>query len=136
MSTNPSVRAAAGDPDAATLDATALAKLRALDPGGQAGIVARVLSTFDASMVKLIARFDAARAGSDLAAVQHVAHTLRSSAASVGALDLARCCTEVELRLREQCLEGLDPLLDSMDRECRRALAAVRAMLSREGLTT
>ena len=66
------------------LDDAALGKLRDLDPGGQAGLVKRVLGTFETSLAKLMGQFEAARVSGDDAGLRHVAHTLRSSAAAIG----------------------------------------------------
>lgn len=131
MSTTPS-----NTPSAApALDAQALAKLRELDPTGRSGIVQRVLQTFDGSLVRLSQQFTAARAGGDLAGMKHVAHTLRSSAASVGALGLSKACGEVETRIRDGRSDGLPEALETMALECGLAAQAVRAMLDSAGNT-
>jgi HPt (histidine-containing phosphotransfer) domain-containing protein len=126
--------ATAGSASAATvLDAEAMQRLHELDPGDRAGIVARVLCTFEASLQRLMTQFDAARPVQDLAVLRHVAHTLRSSSASVGALALSRCCLEVETHIREQRGGDLGPALDALAAEAARAGAAVRAMLQTSG---
>jgi HPt (histidine-containing phosphotransfer) domain-containing protein len=118
---------------AVVLDPTALAKLQALDPTGRAGIVLRVLRTFEASLNKLMLQFDAARSCNELEGLRHVAHTLRSSSAAVGALQLSACCATVEALVRERRLDTLPAALDSMQAEGRRAGDAVRAMLDSMG---
>lgn len=82
----------------AALDAAAIARLRELDPNNQHGVVERVLTTYDASLRRLLAQADAGR--EQAATVAGVAHTLKSSSASVGALSLAAACAEIERRLR------------------------------------
>jgi HPt (histidine-containing phosphotransfer) domain-containing protein len=61
--------------------------------------------------------------------VARVAHTLKSSSASVGALELSRTCAEIEVRLREghdgELLTDIARLLAAGES----ALLAVRAML-------
>ncbi len=109
------------------LDPAALAQLRQLDPSGSSGLLARILSTFDASLTRLLAQLGEARKGADMAAYRHVAHTLKSSAASVGALELSRLCVEIESRARDQRSDGLEPLLDAMVSEARRLLGALQA---------
>jgi len=115
------------------LDAEALAKLRALDPDGRSGILLRVLGTFEGSLKRLMLQFEAARAGMDLPVLRHVAHTLRSSSASIGALALSRCCLELETRIRDGQTEGLESAAEALSAESARAAAAVRAMLDRPG---
>jgi hypothetical protein len=118
--------------DRLALDDAALGKLRDLDPGGRTGIVRRVLGAFDASLAKLTRQFEAARAAGDDAGLRHVAHTLRSSAASIGALDLSRCCQEIETQLRAGVAgrsPEMAPNLDAFVVESGRAAAAVRTIL-------
>jgi HPt (histidine-containing phosphotransfer) domain-containing protein len=108
------------------LDAGAIAKLRELDPGGRAGLVARVVSTYAASLDRLLAQLGAARRASDATALRHVAHTLKSSSASVGAQTLAGLCAEVEALLRDGPGDGLELRLDELAAEAARVLAAVK----------
>ncbi|HEY6135244.1 MAG TPA: Hpt domain-containing protein [Rubrivivax sp.] len=124
-----------GAPAPTVLDAEALDKLRALDPGGRAGILLRVLGTFEGSLKRLMLQFESARAGMDLPALRHVAHTLRSSSASIGALALSRCCLELETRIRDGQTEGLADAVEALSAESARAAVAVRAMLDRPGNT-
>lgn len=99
------------------LDAGALERLRALDPAGDNRLVERVLSAFHASLSKLLPRLVDARGRDDVAGVRYVAHTLKSSAASIGAERLSRLCAEVEQALRHRGLTGLDESLDDLTRE-------------------
>ena len=66
----------------------------------------------------------------DHEAVRHVVHTLQSSSASVGALELSRCCSEIENRLRAHQVDGLAQMLSRLDAEGERVLAAVRDLLA------
>jgi HPt (histidine-containing phosphotransfer) domain-containing protein len=126
-------RAAAEPVVSTVLDDTALGKLRALDPSGRAGILQRVLRTYDGSLQKLMLQFEAAASGGDVDGLRHVAHTLRSSSASVGALRLSARCGEVESLIRESHLDRLPPALEAMRVESHQVAAAVRAMLESEG---
>lgn len=115
-----------GDAWTQVLDAEALAKLHALDPQGQAGIVARVLAAYVSSLDRLAAQFGVARAAGDLSGLRHVAHTLKSSSASVGALALARLCASVEQQVRDGAgADLLAPQLDALGTEAARVLAAL-----------
>jgi histidine phosphotransfer protein HptB len=112
------------------LDAQALASLAELDPDGSAGLVPRVLRTFAGSMERLRAQLAAARERGDTHTQRLVAHTLKSSSASVGALQLSALCAEVERRTRDQQLDGLDDSLDQLDAEATRVAVAVQALLT------
>lgn len=86
---------------AAVLDAQALARLAELDPGGKAGLVQRVLDTYAKSGRRLIEQLQTAHAAGDAATVRHAAHTLKSSSASVGALELSSLCAATEALVRD-----------------------------------
>jgi len=120
------------EPEAVPLDAAALARLRELDPDGRHDVLRRVFTAFEASLLRMQQELGALDppAGQPAAdAVLRWAHTLKSSAASVGALALARTCSEVENRLRHEGLHTLaaDSLL--LRAQAGSVLAAVRAML-------
>jgi HPt (histidine-containing phosphotransfer) domain-containing protein len=109
------------------LDAQALARLQALDPHGNAGLVTRVLATYTQSLQRQLEQIRAARDRADLPAVRLAAHTLKSSSASVGALVFSGLCADAESRLRDGQEDGLGALLDALDVEGRRVLAALRS---------
>lgn len=108
------------------LDRESLERLRELDPGGQGALVERVLTTYAQSLGKLLDQLAAARAAGDAAGLRHVSHTLKSSSASVGALQLSQLCADIERRVRENQADGLETQLDAMADEGRRVLAALR----------
>lgn len=83
------------------LDAAALARLRELDPEGKHGVVVRVLTTYETALTRQLAQLRAEQAAPQGAALAALAHTLKSSSASVGALALARACEALEQRLRQ-----------------------------------
>lgn len=114
---------------ASSLDAQALARLRELDPDGRSGVVARVMHAFEASMVRQMAQLIEARDAGNTAAIGHLAHTLKSSSASLGALALSAQCAEVEKKVRAGDTADLVPLVDQLLLLAQAALAAVRAML-------
>jgi len=113
-------------PAAGVLDAQALARLQELDPTGKAGLLARVLATYTQSLQRLLDQLRSARARADVQGQRHVAHTLKSSSASVGALKLSALCADIERRLRESPTDGLDTQLDALTAEGERLLAVLR----------
>ena len=115
-----------------TLDPGALARLRELDPDGRHGVVMRVMKAFETSLSRMLNQLlaqlvDPGRG--DPAVVVSVAHTLKSSSASVGAMSLARTCAEVEQGVRSGTLTDIDAQVRRLVAECEAALAAVTAML-------
>ncbi len=111
------------------LDALALAKLHELDPDGRHGIVGRVLRAFETSLVGMVVQMTEARDRGDIAAMGALAHKLKPSSTSVGALALSALCADVERRVRSGETAGLLPQVATLLSEAERALVAVRAML-------
>jgi HPt (histidine-containing phosphotransfer) domain-containing protein len=107
------------------LDADAVARLVALDPEGKNGLLDRVLSTYTQSLQRLLDQLQAARSDHDAQGQRHVAHTLKSSSASVGALVLSALCADVERQLRDGPMADIDSRIDSLVSEGRRVLAAL-----------
>ena len=107
------------------LDAACMAELRALDPDGKAQLVKRVLATYQTSLAKLVGQLREARADGTWDQVSRVAHTLKSSSASIGALALSTLCAEIERLLRAGDSAGADALLDRFHAEVARVEIAV-----------
>jgi HPt (histidine-containing phosphotransfer) domain-containing protein len=120
-----------GRVEPAVLDAQALAGLSMLDPTGANRLVERVLSTYQGSLGRLMQQMTDARDRADHAGVRLAAHTLKSSSASIGALDLSRLCAAAEQAVREGQVESLPALVDDLQAEARRVDQAVLALLSR-----
>jgi HPt (histidine-containing phosphotransfer) domain-containing protein len=112
------------------LDAACMAELRALDPDGKAQLVKRVLVTYQASLAKLVEQLHQARADAAWDQVSRVAHTLKSSSASIGALALSALCADIERLLRAGDSAGAVPLIDRFPAEAARAGMAVEDALS------
>jgi HPt (histidine-containing phosphotransfer) domain-containing protein len=121
---------------ATLLDADALDRLRELDPTGTSRLMERVLRAFHSSASRLAQQFREARASGDMQGIRHVAHTLKSSSASIGALALARLCAEIETSVRAEAFAALPERLDAMDRELAAVLQAVTPMLSPTDMPT
>ena len=117
------------DASVTILDADALQRLRDLDPKGKNHLLERVLAAFETSAIRLSRQLAEARGGNNMDGVRLVAHTLKSSSASIGALALSRLCAEIEAQVRTGALSGIDDRLDAMDRELRAVLQAVSPLL-------
>jgi HPt (histidine-containing phosphotransfer) domain-containing protein len=117
------------DGAAEPLDAVALGRLRELDPDGRHGVVRRVMTAFDTSLSRMLVQLTAELDGGDPGVVATVAHTLKSSSASIGALQLSSACAEVEKRLREGRPGELRVDIERLLVEGEAALLSVRAML-------
>lgn len=122
--------AVAGSGGAApALDEAALGRLRQLDPDGSRGFLRKVLGTYEGSLQRHLATLAGAAASGDLQLAGDVAHTLKSSSASVGAIALSQACAAVERLARAGDGAALGAALGALRAEGERVLAAVRAML-------
>jgi histidine phosphotransfer protein HptB len=111
------------------LDPQALARLQELDPDGRQGVVPRVLAAFETSLSRMLTQLQAEQDGPDPAVVASVAHMLKSSSASVGALQLARTCAEVETRIRGGDATGVQRDIGRLISDGEAAMKAVGAIL-------
>lgn len=135
------LHAEAGDPPAGSavpaaadvLDASALQRLAELDPGGTNRLLERVLSAFQTSVARLRPQADAARRAGDRVGLRLVAHTLKSSSASIGALQLSQLCARIEATVRANDGADLEPDLEALDGALDATLAAIAKRLESRG---
>ena len=113
----------------AVLDAAALARLQELDPKGENDLLARVLKAYQASAARLMPQLESARLAGDRTAVRLVAHTLKSSSASIGALHLSQVCAQVETLIRIEAVEGLEDGIDALTHAMAETLQAIASLL-------
>lgn len=118
-------------PSDITLDPVALGRLHALDPEGRNGIVERVLKAYDGSLERMLGQLRNELERCDAATVAHIAHTLKSSSASIGALRLAATCEDVERRTRGSVVAAQRHDVSRLITDGEAALKAVRAILNR-----
>ena len=123
-----SFSANASDPSS-VLDAAALARLAELDPQGSAGLVQRVLVAYANALERSRQELLLMRQPLQQEPLRHLAHTLKSSSASVGAMALSALCAQVEHNARSQQPGNIGPLLDAMQAEMQRVAGAVQTML-------
>ena len=111
------------------LDAAALARLGELDPKGENRLMQRVLTAFQTSIARLVPQVREASRNADLAGIRHVAHTLKSSSASIGATKLTHLCGEIEAMIRLEKVESLEARVDAMCSEVEIVLKALQQLL-------
>jgi len=119
------------EPTPQSLDAAALERLRSLDPDGRHGVLRRVLATYEAALARQLDQLRAeaaAPSAAGSAALGTLAHTLKSSSASVGATALAAACAALELRLRQGALAQTHDVAELIALG-EAAMASVRTML-------
>ena len=111
------------------LDPDALARLAELDPAGENHLLERVLLAFQTSAARLRPQADAARLSGDRDVLRRVAHTLKSSAGSIGALRLSGLCAEIESGIRQRADAELGPQFDALGVALDETLQAIAVML-------
>lgn len=113
------------------LDPVALARLRDLDPMGENQLVERVLKAFQTSAARLMPQLQTAREANDRTTVRLVAHTLKSSSASIGAIALSQLCSELEVTIRNDAGDDVEPGIAAMTAALDVALRAIERQLAR-----
>jgi HPt (histidine-containing phosphotransfer) domain-containing protein len=99
------------------IEREALAKLRELVGGEEADLV-ELVESFLEEGPSIMQDLQASVAASDLAATRRAAHSLKSNARDMGAIDLAEICARLERRCesREQPdLQQIDSAQDAFD---------------------
>ena len=112
------------------LDVSVLHRLRALQAEGEPDLVADVTGVFLDDVPGRLRSIREAVAMGDHASAERLAHSLKSSAAMLGARALSRVAAEVESRCRAEQDKPGDPLIDELDR----AFAEARDALGLLGL--
>ena len=110
----------------AQLDPEALQRLRELDPTGASRLMERVVKAFNASVSRLLPQLHAARDNADPAGIRHVAHTLKSSSASIGAVKLALLCAEMEAMARKGSSDDMNEKIATLSHEVFAVLEALK----------
>ena len=121
--------APASDASPPLLDPDALRRLRELDPKGENHLLERVARAFETSLARLLPQLSEAGQQQDLATVGHVAHTLKSSSASIGALKLSQMCADIESIIRRQTGEDLSSRIRDIPLEAERVQAGLQHVL-------
>ena len=111
------------------LDAAALARLSELDPKGENQLLTRVLRAFQTSVARLRPQVEAARRSGDQAGLRLVAHTLKSSSASIGAMHLSQLCAQIETTIRTASGDDLEAQLDAFNAALDATLRAIERLL-------
>ena len=98
----------------AVIDAATVERIRAIPGRDGTSLFDRVVAQFGATAPPLAAEIRARSLSGDAEAVWRAAHSLKSSAAALGAGALARRCAEIEALAREAGTEAVKPLLDRL----------------------
>lgn len=113
------------------LDDQALAKLRELDPTGANRLLERVASAFLSSAQDLMPQLESVRSENpDMITIRRIAHTLKSSCASIGALAMSHRCAEIEQLAHQGRAQPLPALVDGLASDWTKVHAALTKILA------
>ncbi len=110
------------------LEQKALDNIRALQVAGAPDMLAKIIEIYLQECPKLLETLDEAVASGDADGVRKAAHSLKSSSANLGAINLSALCKELEMGGRDNRLDKAAELLAGIDAE----YSAVKAALAAE----
>jgi two-component system, sensor histidine kinase and response regulator len=125
----PAARQQQAEPAGTNINAKTIAALRELEEPGSSELVTQLVGSFLATADGHLARAAAALAEGNAKALSRAAHTLKSSAANLGAEALAANYGALEKCAREGRLADADGLIDAARAEQQRAMLALRGLL-------
>jgi signal transduction histidine kinase/CheY-like chemotaxis protein/HPt (histidine-containing phosphotransfer) domain-containing protein len=125
VATRPERAAPEDGPAEPVIDLAAIDKIRAIPAKNGTSLFERVVVQFAATAPPLAADIRAKCAAGDAEGLWRAAHSLKSSAAALGAKPLARRCAEIEALARES---GTAPVEELVDALCGELAAAQRGL--------
>jgi two-component system, sensor histidine kinase and response regulator len=117
---------------ARTIDMAAIEKIRAISGSRGASLLSRVVTQFAETSPPFVATMREKCAAGDPEAVWRAAHSLRSSAAAVGALRVAQCCAEIEALARDDHFLPPEATLLALDNELTAVTQDLRTLADQE----
>ncbi|MBP7687251.1 MAG: PAS domain S-box protein [Thermoflexales bacterium] len=118
------IEPAAPDEPPAMIDWSKLDDLRALQADGDGDFALEMVNLYLESVPALIDAIRQSIAAADAPGLQRNAHTLKGSSASLGVLQVAARCADLEKLGRDRTVEGGQALLSEVEQEFDRARAA------------
>ena len=115
--------------ESSAINVAVIEALRALDEPGSMELITQLVRSFLTSADANLARVADATAEGNARALSQVAHSMKSSAANLGAETLAGCYRELEKCGREGRIDEARGLLEQTQREQQRAVLHLRELL-------
>jgi signal transduction histidine kinase/DNA-binding response OmpR family regulator/HPt (histidine-containing phosphotransfer) domain-containing protein len=111
------------------INARALDNIRALSRQGGDALVQKVIAAYVGDAPQHLRTLRQAVGGQDAPTIRHVAHSLKSASANVGADTLARLCKDLEQMGRSASVANAATLLADMEEEFQAVRQSLNAML-------
>lgn len=112
------------------LDPEALLHLQRLDPHGRERLFERLAAALDLLLQRLLPDLDSALSAADPAAMAPLVHSLKSTAAALGALHLAAECAAIEALLSGPVNRALLDRVQRLRDDLPGLLATVQALVN------
>jgi signal transduction histidine kinase/CheY-like chemotaxis protein len=116
----------------AAVDFQALDRIRALQRENAPALLGKMIQNYLSHSPQLLQALHEAVARNDASALQKVAHSLKSSSATLGAATLAALCQDLETTARKHSLEKAAAVLSAATAEYETVREALSAELQRE----
>lgn len=104
-------------PGAPAIDPEAIEHLRILEDEDEPDVVGELIRLFIANTPPRLTAMDAALAAGDLTALRRAAHSLKSSAANLGAIGIRQVCEKLEEMRDPSLLDEVAHLVGLLHRE-------------------
>ena len=117
-------------PTTSAVNRATIATLRELDDAGSMELITQLVNSFLGSADERLDRVASAAAEGDAKVLAQVAHSMKSSAANLGAESLAECYRDLERCARESRIDDAKALIEPTRREQDRALRELRDLLT------
>lgn len=116
-------------PPPTVIDPDAIANLRSLSPDGGDEFLIEIIGIFTADTPERLAELDASLAGGEAERFVRAAHSIKGSAANLGALRLRAAAEQLEHHARQTGLGGTRELIAGVKAEYAQAAAALATLL-------
>lgn len=111
------------------IDPVTIKSLRTLNSDNSDDFLREIVALFAADLPERIAELEAALPEGNAAKFGRAAHSIKGSAANLGAARLRSAAENLETRARASGLAGIEPLVGQLKAEAARAQAALEQIL-------
>jgi HPt (histidine-containing phosphotransfer) domain-containing protein len=112
------------------IDPATIKSLRTLNLGDHDDFLREIVALFGADLKVRLGELDQSLARGDQTTLERSAHSIKGSAANLGAGRLRAAAEEVEAQARRSGLGGVAPLIDALKAEAARAQSALEEILA------
>jgi CheY-like chemotaxis protein len=126
----PSATATVGADERPTIDLTVIELIRDMERRGATRLLERLVSTYITTAARLVAQAAYALKSGDIPSLQHAAHTLKSSSANLGAIELSRRFAALERHARGNAIDAARQEWDATQTEYERAIKALQDIVA------